>query len=597
MPQRPVLRRDHKVWASLLVSLALHLLVAYMALHHGTPEPAPVLWRTRLPSPPRFTPDRLAVAPRAEPAPVQMEYLPAPPFPVDVEPSLHALLPPATHLEQLGEIPLVLPERVDEYRSFEFGMAPVDMIRPAQMGLVDTLSDPTLDLLGFADRARAMKDHAVVVVDPARRRNLTGYINFALVHLPMGSSRGIPVHILASYMNRHTQLLVGVQPKPYEYFLSPDLLKDPILFMTGYGYPEVDDDLLHRELLRHMRDDELAGLAHYLRSGGFLYVEGHNRYLRAMIGALREVLQGDGRLLELGPSHPIYHSFYSFPVGFPGEYKSGFGDEEYRDWNWDYPGRVPGVAVAGLATGVRAAESGVPDMSGSLPRALGLWGLELDDELVAVFNDLPMSGDWGGYWDSDRPMSDRPVVPSLRAGINIVVYALTRRRSLAVREPPPHWMRLEHRPMLAPERETAAPFLSAEAELLATLDASLAIVRAPLGQPLDGTLVVKLNGRQVLESAHPASHGLLLHNLPAGPIHLELDYGGQRRQLQIDLEGGYVSTLTVSIDRVAWIRRLRVRPLGKARPITPWPEEFADLSLEESNLSRMQGVPAGEPRF
>lgn len=596
MPQRPVLRRDHKVWASLLVSLTLHLLVFYLALHHGTPESAPVLWRTRLPSPPRFTPDRLAVAPRTEPAPVQMEYLPAPPFPVDVEPSLHALLPPATHLEQLGEIPLVLPERVDEHRPFDFGMAPVEMIHPAQMGLADTLIDPTLNLLGFADRARAMKDHAVVVIDPASRRNLTGYINFAQMRLPMGSSRGIPVHVLASYMNRHTQLLVGVQPKPYEYFLSLDLLKDPILFMTGSARREVDDDLFHRELLRHMRDDELEGLAQYLRSGGFLYVEGHNRYLRAMIGALREVLQGDGRLLELGPSHPIYHPFYSFPVGFPGEDKTGLGDEEYRDWNWDYPGRVPGVAVAGLATGVRAAESGVPDMSGPLPRALGLWGLELDDELVAVFNDLPMSGDWGGYWDLGDG-GDRPVVPSLRAGTNIVVYALTRRRSLAVREPPPHWMRLEHRPMLAPERETAAPLLSAEAELLATLDASLAIVRAPLGQPLDGELVVKLNGRQVLESAHPAFHGVLLHNLPAGPIHLELDYDGQRRQLQIDLEGGCVSTFTVSVDRVAWIRRLKVRPLGRARPIHPWLQEFADLSLELSYLSRGHDMPAGEPRF
>ncbi len=594
MHRRPTLHRDRKVWAGLLASLALHLLVAYLALEHGRPEPAPVFLRTRLPSPPLFETERLSIDPRIQPAPVEMEYLPAPPSLLDIEPYLHALLPPVSRVDEPGELLPLLSEKIDPIRPFDGSMGAVELISPAALGLADTLSDPTLDLLSFADRARAMKDHAVVVIDPASRRDLTGYINFAQVRLPIGALTGVSLEALARYMNDHTRLLVGVQPKPHRYFLSLDLLKDPILFLLE-GISEHEDELSHRVLLRHFRVDEKELLEHYLRSGGFLFVEGSNRYLHAMIAVLREVLQDDGRLLELGPSHPIYHSFYSFPAGFRGEDKSGFGDEKYRDWNWDYPGRVPGMAVASLET---VSPSGFALLQDSVqPAPVGLWGLELNDELVAVFSDLELSADWSELFGYAPEPVDRPVWPSLRAGTNIVVYALTRSRSLAVREPPAQWVRQQQRPMVTLERETADPVMSAEVDLLATLDASLAIARAPLGNPLDSELVVRLNGRRVVESSNHTAHGLLLYNLPAGPHWLEVEYDGRRRQLQVELEGGRVSMFTVAIDRIAWVRRLTVLAHDRAMRITPWREEYADLLWEESYLTREQGVPEDEPRF
>ena len=63
-------------------------------------------------------------------------------------------------------------------------------------------------------------------------------------------------------------------------------------------------------------------MGRYLREGGFLFIEGNNRFLREMAGHLRSVLGADGVLAPLPLSHMLYHSFYEFGGGFPGEDKA-----------------------------------------------------------------------------------------------------------------------------------------------------------------------------------------------------------------------------------------------------------------------------------
>ena len=64
--------------------------------------------------------------------------------------------------------------------------------------------------------------------------------------------------------------------------------------------------------------EEKALIGRYLREGGFLFIEGNNRFLREMAGHLRSVLGADAALAPLPLSHMIFHSFFELGGGFPG---------------------------------------------------------------------------------------------------------------------------------------------------------------------------------------------------------------------------------------------------------------------------------------
>jgi len=85
--------------------------------------------------------------------------------------------------------------------------------------------------------------------------------------------------------------------------MSEDFFSFPILFMTGHG------KIIFSE-------DEAARLRKYLLTGGFLYADddyGMDVYFRTEI---KKVFP-DKELLELPYSHPIFHSHFHFPNGFP----------------------------------------------------------------------------------------------------------------------------------------------------------------------------------------------------------------------------------------------------------------------------------------
>ena len=68
------------------------------------------------------------------------------------------------------DAPLVLREIASGAKEEEPILDRVEMIAPSAMGLADSLGIASMDLLRLVDLARANKDHAAVIRDPASRR-------------------------------------------------------------------------------------------------------------------------------------------------------------------------------------------------------------------------------------------------------------------------------------------------------------------------------------------------------------------------------------------------------------------------------------------
>ncbi len=84
---------------------------------------------------------------------------------------------------------------------------------------------------------------------------------------------------------------------------DPDLYQYPILYMTGHGNVRFSQE-------------ELQILRDYLTSGGFLFADdcyGMDKSFRRELKRLFPKKE----LVELPPSHPIFHIIFDFPNGLP----------------------------------------------------------------------------------------------------------------------------------------------------------------------------------------------------------------------------------------------------------------------------------------
>ena len=534
--------------------------------------------------PPQFKPRRLSAVPRQETeAPrVKMEYLRT------EEPEAVAIREEDLRLEaKLPEIEaedasLVLREIGSGAKEEKPILDRVEMIAPSAMGLADSLGIASMDLLRLVDLARANKDHAAVIRDPASRRDLAGYVNFTQLRVyGAGSGRGA-LDAISRYLRDHTRILARVRDDTYEYFLSEHLLQDPVhfLFQDG-GLTRYDDNVLTM-----FSPEEKALMGRYLRGGGFLFIEGNNRFLREMKGQLRSVLGADGVLAPLPLSHMIYHSFFDFGGGFPGEDKARVADVGTNP-TWYYPAqnREDLVAVQEAATAINP--NAIEAIGDALPPPQGLWGVEYKGHLVAVLSDLGLHQNWLASFAADSDGIE-PVTYSLMAGTNVIVYGLTRDDGMTPKLPPPAWMQGQ-KPEAALqepdwERGTVSYDTDTE-ELFDDLDASLALIQAPIGSEVLDDLTVRLDGRYTLETFKRGYQGLLFHNLPAGAHWIEIRYGGQTQQLEVDLKGGRVTTLTFALNRFAFVAQLRMQEQDGRVGMRRFFEAFSDLEFEEIYLA------------
>jgi hypothetical protein len=107
---------------------------------------------------------------------------------------------------------------------------------------------------------------------------------------------------LIQYCN--SNLKTNIYPKPSTVELgSPEIFNFPFVHATGHG------NIIFSE-------SEANNLRTYLEGGGFLHVDdnyGINEYFRREI---KKVFT-DKDLIELPPSHPIFHQKYTFNEGLP----------------------------------------------------------------------------------------------------------------------------------------------------------------------------------------------------------------------------------------------------------------------------------------
>lgn len=570
------------------LSLLLHLLTLLVVVEFRRQADEVQAFRTRLELPVRFQPRRLGAArPRSLPA-REMEYRRAGATPRALpDPGLDLPRPPRPDLP--GAVtplsPLELGGRTDSFAHPEEGTMPA----PGDYGWTDTLSWEHLELLRVEDLARVEVDHAAVILDPTDQRGITGFVTLTPLRIYGAGSGYESLDALARYMRDNTSLLVQVRPRRYDYFVSENLLRDPIHFLVQGGGFEPHTDA---EITR-LSERERQLLGRYLRQGGFLFIEGGYRFLGEWVAHLRRILGEDGQIYPLPASHPLYSAFFTFGAGFPGEDKPPGPVGLPPSWYYPADRRVDQPASPAPAN------RNQPEESPAEPSYLGLWGVEVQGEVVAVLSDLGLHAQWGRHFDDDQ-LEAGPVLLQLRAGANIIVYALTRPGSSTPNRQLPAWV--ESRPsqpvaephLASPASSPAQP--GADDLVLGQLSGSLAVVRSPLGTELGrGGVRVRVDGRHRVTILRPTHHGVLLRNLPAGSRWLEIEYGGQRLEVAVELTGGRVTTVSLGVSRLAFFTRLRARSLGDRLEVAEWFRRFDDLSIDEVFLEQDELAPPAAP--
>ena len=562
---------------SFALSLVLHLAFILLVEPFWQEDQEARAFRARLAYQPRFTPPPRLPTPSLTLPRAEMEYLPPTAGPSSA-PEVPLPLPTGRLPldEARPQTELAIWEGVQLRPELPRGGREV-LPRPWEWIQVDTSAGATMELLSLADMARADRQRAVVIPDLYSRRDITGYINFTYLRMDgvggYGTAGRPMLEDLARYIRDYTRILAQGRDRHHNFFLSEELLEDPIHFM----FPTARLEGRFPQQRIYVREQERALLEKYLRGGGFLFIDADRiadgrRFLREMVELLRSLLGSDGRLFEIPLSHPIYHSFYDFNSGFRREDKRNILEVEGRPWF--YPDRPPCSDV-------------------DFPKPRGLWGVQLGDETVAVISDLALHWGWSGQPSPCEEMSEDTTastevvtLPYLQAGTNIVVYALNRPGGLAARQGPPAWKPV--RPEI-PLGAILAEDVAAEVEdsdLFDALGGSLALVRAPLGSRIEKVdLRLKVDGQPMLELLGRDSNGVLVHNLPAGPQRIELEYGGKVQNLEIDLEGGRVLTVGFSLRRLVFLTRLHLDIHGEQVEVEDWLERFSDLQVEEIYLA------------
>ena len=321
--------------------------------------------------------------------------------------------------------------------------------------------DLGLELLDI-DHLDTGRYRALVVQDPADRRNLEGYVHFSAVAIPSvrrmegenwgpttlpGLARAVDREIAIFPDLRHSANIRALASLAAELeeqtglkavldedldLQSPAVLESPFILLTS-GRPFEPSA------------EEAEQLGRYLVSGGFAYVEqvgaeypewkhGSFRDLHSLRDLIRMALasQGLGEGVDwsfepLDGYHPLFHSYYDIGT-LPTSYWRAIWANVF--------GEASGVAQGTLEPS--------PTFEGIPPY---LEGIHLDGRLVLVYSQQNYRDFWWRrperhltraaeslIWDFNQSPLHRPSSdPAIRLGINVVVFALTQEGSLARR--------------------------------------------------------------------------------------------------------------------------------------------------------------------
>ena len=223
----------------------------------------------------------------------------------------------------------------------------------------------------------------VVLEDPDDRRNIQGFVYLSLAwgtHLEPAFPRAIAS--LGRAVNSYTRMRAKVMD--HTFLSSTELFRRPFVYIATKDAFE-------------LTGEEVENLGRYMRNGGFVVADNGRPDLSygPAEASLREMfaqaLGREGKLVKISDRHPIYRSFFDLN-GPP------FGGDR--------------VSFGGAQL----------DTLQRPPRVEHLEGIFLDGQLVAVYSDMG----YGGFWEQSFENE-----PQLKMGVNLVVYALTRKGSMA----------------------------------------------------------------------------------------------------------------------------------------------------------------------
>jgi len=226
------------------------------------------------------------------------------------------------------------------------------------------------------------KYKGMVIRDPTDKRNVKGFVYLALAWSSvMEPSRQRAITQLVRAINRYTSIRAEVDD---QLFLdSQEMFKAPFVYITANRA---------FELTKH----EASNLAAYLRQGGFVVADNDRPSLEygpaeaSLRAMFRDALGREAKFVPLRNDHPLYHVFFDFEGGPP-------------------PGGEASSLNPNITTGKA---SPVPYLE----------GIYLGDRLVAVYSDKG----YGAFWEREFENE-----PHLKMGVNLVVFALTQKGSIA----------------------------------------------------------------------------------------------------------------------------------------------------------------------
>ena len=576
--RRPGRRLGLRLPASLLLSLLVHLVVLLTIEDWRRGEREAEAFRTRLRQVLRFEPERFTADGPDDLLRTEMEYRPAGLFP---RPRLEdPSLPRQPAPPQDAPVALRRFEIAARSDTFRAGTEP-DLVRSlaAAQARGDSIRRP-LDLMRIWDLAQG-RERALVRPDPDSRRHLTGFANLTRVWL-RGAGGGRGLETLARFMRERTPLLVRVRPEPIHYFTTPELLRDPVHFLIqGVGLPRAGD-----WPLLQLAAEEKELLQEYLRGGGLLYIEGAGVFLDEAVSLLRELLPEAGGIRPIPAGHPIYHSFYSFPGGFPSEDKKRWDYLQDLRRSWDYP--TPEVQVSQPQAPNIDPELAAP----AAPMRNGLWGVSSATPWwpsSATSRSTTPGPRWNGRRrcrGRSRPSRagrDRPwwpgstwsSTPSPGRGASPAARSSRPGTATGPGWPPPVSCPSAIPPPWRP-RQTSTP---------ASTTPWTARWRC-CARPL-----ARASARGVSRCASTAAtastccagtcRGSCSTTWPQDPTGSEVEHGGASEGIELRLLGGRVATVTFGVSRLAVLSRVRLEVQPEQVQPEAWRLSFSDLLLEE----------------
>jgi len=253
-----------------------------------------------------------------------------------------------------------------------------------------------------AVRAQANPEHvrSEVSIDRSDKQNISGKTEIAFAwgeHFDPPQNLIHGVINLKEAMNRWTNVATTLN----EHLLlsDPDIKNLPFVFVSTNKVFE-------------LTETEKRNLRAYFENGGFMFLDNCQAAsdFSASGASLRKMLEdvvSDARFAPVPDSHHLYHCFFDFNDGPPQ------GTEL---------GNVPLIPRSNTEIDLPR-----PETITLPPARYSLEGVWLDGDLVAVYSDKGYVVKWNDTSNNE---------PQLRMGVNLIVYALTRGRTNAIRNFP-----------------------------------------------------------------------------------------------------------------------------------------------------------------